>query len=328
MTKIATKYMGFELASPLILGSCGLSNHIDNLKIAEDSGFGAVVLKSIFEEEIRQQVKKLFDESDSTYYDPTAYDYLAHYQEKESFDKHLHLIREAKDSLQMPVIASINCYSSHGWMKYAKMIEEAGAEALEVNFFLLPTDFNKNAEGYRKEYFYLIEQLKENLNIPIALKTSFYFTDLSHFMMHLSYSGLAALVLFNRFHAPDINIQTLEYRPHRSLSSTNELNETLRWIGLLSQQLRCDIAATTGVQNGEGMIKLLLAGADAVQAASIFYKNGITYATTMIKELKEWMTKQNFKTIDEFKATLNFRNIDNPSIYFRTQFMKYMAGLE
>lgn len=320
--------MGFELASPLILGSCGLSKHLDNLKIAEDSGFGAAVLKSIFEEEIRQDVKKLFDEKHSTHYDSLAYDYLVHYQEKESFDKHLNLILEAKESLQMPVIASINCYSSRGWIKYAKMIEEAGAKALEVNFFLLPTDFNKDAEEYRKEYFSLIKELKENLNIPIALKTSFYFTDLSHFMLHLSYSGLAALVLFNRFHAPDINIETLKYKPNRSLSSTSELNETLRWIGLFSQRLRCDIAATTGVQNAEGMIKLLLAGADAVQAASIFYKNGINYGATMVKELKEWMEKQNFKTIDEFKAKLNFKNIENPSIYFRTQFMKYMAGME
>jgi len=328
MTNTAVKYMGFDMPSPLILGSCGLTNDIDHLKSAEDSGFGAVVLKSIFEEEIHHQVSKAIEESNTSYYGRSAYDYISHYQEMESFEKHLNLIRQANQSLNIPVIASVNCYSSSGWMQYAKMIQEAGAKAIEVNFFLLPTEFSKDAESYRKEYFKLIEELKKNISIPIALKTSSYFTDLTHFMQQLSYSGIASLVLFNRFHAPDINIETLEFASSKNLSQEQELYNTLRWVGLLSENLRCDLAATTGVHDSTGMIKLLLAGADAVQAASIFYQKGIPYGKTMLTEVKEWMEKKEFSSVSDFKAKLNYRNIDNPAVYFRTQFMKYMAGIE
>ncbi len=328
MSNIAVKYMGFDLSTPLILGSCGLSNKLDNLKLAEDNHFGAIVLKSIFEEEIHYQIHKAISESEDSAYGQYAQDYISHYREMESFEKYLNLIRQANESITIPVIASVNCFSSSGWMKYAKMIEQAGAKALEVNFFLLPTDFNKNADNYRKEYFKLLDELKKNISIPFALKTSSYFTDFANFMQQLSYSGPSALVLFNRFYAPDINIDKLEFKAARHLSDENELYNTLRWIGLLSGNLRCDIAATTGVHNGAGLIKLLLAGADVVQAASIFYKKGIPYAKEMMAELNSWMDKKEFKTINDFKGRLSYHNIDNPTIYFRTQFMKYMAGIE
>ena len=327
MTDLSVTYMGLKLKSPLILGSCGLSNSINKLQEAEQAGFGAVVLKSIFEEEISREVTSALN-SDPYLEHSQSYDYISQYQEQASFDRLLNMVRKAKESLTIPVIASVNCFSSGGWLKYAKAIEEAGANALEVNYFVLPADFNKTAADYQAGYFKLIETLQQQISIPIALKTSSYFTDLAHFMQQLSYTGIAALVLFNRFHAPDINLDTLEFSASNNFSRQEELANTLRWVGLLSEKLRCDLSATTGVHDANDMIKLLLAGADTVQAASIFYQKGLNYGAEILNELKAWMDKHEFSAISDFKAKLNYTRIEQPDAYFRIQFMKYMAGIE
>ncbi|MDR1346645.1 MAG: dihydroorotate dehydrogenase-like protein [Bacteroidales bacterium] len=327
MTDLSVTYMGLKLKSPLILGSCGLSNSIRKLQEAERAGFGAVVLKSIFEEEISREVTSAL-KSDSYLEHSQSYDYISQYQEQISFDRLLNTVRIAKESLSIPVIASINCFSTGGWMKYAKAIEEAGADALEVNYFVLPADFDKTAGDYQAGYFKLVEALKRELSIPIGLKTSSYFTDLAHFMQQLSYTGIAALVLFNRFHSPDINLDTLEFSASNNFSRQEELANTLRWVGLLSEKLRCDLSATTGVHDAAGMIKLLLAGADTVQAASVFYQKGIEYGAVMLNDLKAWMDKHEFSAINDFKAKLNYTRIEQPDAYFRIQFMKYMSGIE
>lgn len=327
MVNLSVKYMGLTLPSPLILGSCGLTNNIENLMKAEKAGFGAVVLKSIFEEQIQYDIETTYKSGGYTSHSQ-SYDYIAHYQEEASIDKYLRLISEAKKKLSIPVIASVNCFSTDGWMQYAKRMEEAGADALEVNYFEMPIHFNKEAKEYYASYFKLIDELKKNMNIPIALKTSSYFTDLAHFMQKLSYTGLASLVLFNRFHSPDIDIEKMEFSTTNKLSKPEELSNTIRWVGILSEHLRCDICATTGCHDAEGLIKLILAGADAVQSSSIFYKKGIDYGKEMIHGLESWMNKKGYNTIDQFKAKLNYTNIEDPAVYFRIQFMKYMAGME
>lgn len=326
MANLSIKYMGLNLKSPLILGSCGLSTHINNLYAAEKAGFGAVVLKSVFEEQIRYEINATYNKTEETH--SQAYDYISHYQEMASFEKYLFLVREARASLNIPVIASVNCFSAEGWMHYAKAIEEAGAHALEVNYFMLPVNFNKTADDYAEPYFKLVEELKKTLSIPVALKTSTYFTDFAHFIQKLSYTGLDAIVLFNRFHAPDINLDKMEFFLSNNLSHPEELLNTLRWVGILSEHLRCDISATTGCHNAEGLIKLILAGADSVQAASVFYEKGIEYAAVMLKGLSDWMDKNGYETVDDFKAKLNYTNIEDPSAYFRIQFMKHLSGIE
>ncbi len=326
MANLSVKYMGLNLPSPLILGSCGLTNRIKNLILAEQSGFGAVVLKSIFEEQICQEVMKTLREEEVIH--SQAYDYIMQYQGQASFDKYLNFVREAKNRLSIPVIASVHCFSSDRWIQYAKAIEEAGADALEVNYFVLPVDFNKDAESYSNSYLQLVQELKNVLSIPIALKTSSYFTDMANFMQKLSYTGIEALVLFNRFHTPDINLEKMEFFSTNNLSTPAELSNTLRWTGILSEHLRCDLSATTGCHTPEALIKLILAGADSVQAASVFYNKGVEYGAEMVKGLHDWMDQNGYENVNDFKAKMNYTRIDDPAVYFRIQFMKYMAEIE
>jgi dihydroorotate dehydrogenase (fumarate) len=327
MANLSVKYMGLDLQSPLILGSCGLSNKIDNILAAQEAGCGAVVLKSIFEEEIKQEAAAIYKEANESMH-TDAYDYIAQYQEMAAFEKSLLQIRKAKDSVSIPVIASINCYSGKGWTKYAKAIEEAGADALEINYFSLPVYFDKTSQEYTEEYFKLIDELRNTIAIPIAIKTSFYFTDMAHIMQQLSYTGLASIVLFNKPYLPDIDIDNLTFKQSAWLSSPTDMARTLRWIGILSENIRCDLCATTGCHDSESLIKFLLAGADAVQAASIFYQKGIDYGKNLLDGLSQWMDSHGFATVNDFKAQMNFTKIDNPSIYFRTQFMQYLIENE
>ncbi len=328
MIDLSVKYMGFKLCSPLILGSCGLTNKLNNLQQAEECGFGAVVLKSIFEEEINNEVNAAFNADESASMYKQAYDYIAQYQEMASSQKYLEFIRQATEKLTIPVIASINCATPKGWTKYAKMIEEAGAKALEINYFILPTSLENDAEYYHESYLELIENLKSVLTIPFSLKVSTYFTDMAHSLQQLSYTGISSLVMFNRFYAPDINIDKMEFSSMNNSGSEFELSNTLRWTGLLSDKLRCDISATSGVQDSKGLIKLLLAGATTVQAASVFYKKGISYGATMLSEMKEWMENNEFNSISDFCGKMSYSKVSNPDSYFRIQFMKHMAGIE
>ncbi|MBP5664074.1 MAG: dihydroorotate dehydrogenase-like protein [Bacteroidales bacterium] len=327
MVDLSVKYMGFKLRSPLILGSCALTKDIDKLKQAEEAGFGAVVLKSIFEEEIRNEVNAVVDDETALMY-RQAYDYMTQYQEMASSSKYLDLIKNATEKLSIPVIASVNCATPSGWTKYAKMIQDAGAKALEINYFILPANFDHNVDFYYRSYIELVENLKRTITIPFALKVSTYFTDMAHFLQKLSYTGISSLVIFNRFHAPDINIDKLEFASTNSLGNEYELSNTLRWTGLLSGNLRCDLSATTGVHDSKGLIKLLLAGANSVQAASVFYQKGIGYGSTMLVEMKDWMEKHGYNSVDEFHGLMSYKKVENPDSYFRIQFMKHMAGIE
>ena len=327
MVDLSVKYMGFKLRSPLILGSCALTKDIDKLKQAEEAGFGAVVLKSIFEEEIRNEVNAVVEDDTALMY-RQAYDYMVQYQEMASSSKYLDLIKDATEKLSIPVIASVNCASPSGWTKYAKMIQDAGAKALEINYFILPANFENSADYYYDSYMELVENLKNTITIPFALKVSTYFTDMAYFLQKLSYTGISSLVIFNRFHAPDINIDKLEFSSTNSLGNEFELSNTLRWTGLLSGLLRCDLSATTGVHDSKGLIKLLLAGANSVQAASVFYQKGIGYGSTMLIEMKDWMEKHGYNSVDDFRGLMSYKKVANPDSYFRIQFMKHMAGIE
>ncbi|MDR1757657.1 MAG: dihydroorotate dehydrogenase-like protein [Bacteroidales bacterium] len=326
MVDLSVKYMGMSLPSPLILGSCSLSNTVKNLQEAEKAGFGAIVLKSVFEEEIKTEIASSFQQVD-THAHAQAIDYVSRYQEIACLEKHAKQVREACQAVNIPIIASINCFSAEGWTSYAKMLEEAGANALEINYFLLPSDFDKTADEYTAPCFKLVENLKKEIKIPVALKTSFYFTDLARIMQKLSYAGWDALVLFNRFYLPDIDLKNMKFFLSGHLSTPDDLLNTLRWVGLLSEHLTCDIAATTGCHDANGLIKLLLAGADSVQAASVFYQKGLSYASEMLNELKKWMEENEYQSIDAFKAKMNYTRVENPAAYFRVQFMKYVSEL-
>lgn len=328
MANLSTKYLGLNLKNPIIIGSCGLTNSVPNLIEIEKKGAGAVVLKSIFEEQIMHEANRNILAQNDTFYYPEAEDYISEYTKIHKLQEYLDLIKEAKKAISIPVIASINCTSTGEWTSFAKEIEKAGADALELNIFILPTDPDKTAEEYENNYFNILSDVKKNINIPVSIKTSLYFTSLAKTMVKLSWAGADSLVLFNRFYSPDIDIDKMTITSSNVFSKHEEIGLSLRWVALLSDKVKCDICATTGIHNGDGVVKQILAGAAAVQIVSAVYKKGFDVIPEMINEVENWMKSKSFESIDDFKGKMSFDKIDNPSAYMRIQFMKYFAGIE
>jgi dihydroorotate dehydrogenase (fumarate) len=325
METLTTKYLGLTLKSPLIVSSSRLTSTIGQLKEAEDNGAGAVVLKSLFEEQINYYINSI--PSSPGY--PEADDYLANYIQSNSVDNYLDLIRKAKKNLSIPVIPSINCFSSHRWTGFAKNMADAGADAIEINVFFLPTDRKKSSADAEKLYFELIESLKNTLKIPIVLKIGFRFSNILYMIDQFYNRGIEGVVMFNRYYEPDIDINKMEVIPASIFSQENERRYVLRWIGMASaQDIKIDISASTGVHTGQDAIKYLLAGADTVQVCSVLYNKGIPYIKTMNQQISDWMTLKKFKRIDDFRGRLNYLNYEKPAVFERTQFMKYFSSFE
>jgi len=325
MEKLKTKYLGLTLGSPLVVSSSRLTSTIDRLKEAEDNGAGAIVLKSLFEEQISYYIKSV----PSSYGFPEADDYIANYTRSHSVDEYLDLISNAKKNLRIPVIPSINCYTSEGWTGFAKNISEAGADAIEINVFIMPVDRKKSSVETEKIYFDLIEKLKNVIKIPIALKIGFKFSNVLYMIDQFYMRGIEGVVMFNRFYEPDIDINKMEIIPASIFSKENERRYVLRWIAMASaQNLKIDISASTGVHSGDDAIRYLLAGANTAQVCSVLYNKGIQYLKTMNKQIGEWMDQKGFRNIDEFRGKLNWINYTNPAIFERTQFMKYFSSVE
>ena len=327
MANLTTKYMGLLLNSPIIIGSSGLTNSVENVIDFEKRGAGAVVLKSLFEEQIRHEIKNTLNKSDTGLY-PEAVDYITNYSKIRQVDEYLHLISDCKRAVKIPIIASINCVTADEWITFASRIQEAGADALELNVFILPSDIIKTGVQNENTYFTILEEVKKHLKIPVALKISSYFSGLANTVQKLSWSGVNGLVLFNRFVTPDINIDKLEINTSNIFSSPKEMANPLRWVAILSDTIKTDIVASTGIHDGKALIKMLLAGATAVQVASTLYKNGFGRINIMLLELEKWMEQHNYASIDEFKGKMSFKNTANPAAYLRVQFMKNYAGIE
>lgn len=324
---LSTTYMGLRLRNPLIAGSSGMTRSLQTIKEFEKSGVGAIVLKSLFEEQILFEVQQAYDEASGDAY-PDALDYIRSYSQDKSLGEYLTLIENAKKNVSIPVIASINCNTSSEWTSFAAKIEAAGADALELNIFILPSDPTKEGTHNEELYFKIFNSVKKYVKIPIAIKISPYFSSLARFVTKLSWNGPDGIVLFNRFFSPDFDIDNFKIIPSSVLSQPEELHDSLRWVAMLSDRIHCDIAASTGVHSGSGMIKQLLAGAKAVQATSVFYGKGTGYATTMVKELEAWMLKHNFDSIEDFRGKMSYKKAENPAALERVQFMKYFAGIE
>ncbi|MBU8893760.1 MAG: dihydroorotate dehydrogenase-like protein [Bacteroidales bacterium] len=322
MSQLETTYLGLKLKNPVIVGSSGLTSSIEKIRKIEEKGAGAIVLKSIFEEQIKFEAGKMANGSDS----PEAWDYVNYYVKNNNVAEYLDLIKKAKEEVKIPVIASINCVSSKEWTGFAKSIEEAGADAIEINVFVLPNDRNASAEQYENIYFELAEKLKSTLNIPFAFKLGSHFSNLVGFIQKLNVPGV---VLFNRFYAPDIDIDKMKFTTSEVFSNPADIRNSLRWVGIISSKITdLDIAASTGVHDGKAVVKQLLAGASTVQVCSTLYKNGIDYLETIIKDLEEWMNKHGYNNIDEFRGKMSYSKIDDPLIYERSQFMKYFSSVQ
>jgi dihydroorotate dehydrogenase (fumarate) len=326
MVDISTDYMGLKLRSPLVASSCGLTAHLNDLKKFEDSGVGAIILKSIFEEEIIQYAQESITRmsvSGSIY--PEALDYFEfeYEQLKDPLSDYLNLIGSAKKELAIPVIASISCLNADGWLDYAQKIEQAGADALELNLFILPSDFTRTSQESEAIYFSIVSNVLEQVSIPVSLKIGYYSAALGLLIQQLSETGVKGITLFNRMYAVDFSTDTMEFTPPNVLSNPADISTSLRWIAIMYNRVRCDLAASTGVLNGNAMVKQILAGAKVVAAASAFYRHGIPYAQEMLKDLKKWMEANSYPSLDAFRGKMSKDRTYNPAAFERVQFMKY-----
>lgn len=328
MADLTTKYLSLSLKNPLIVGSSGLTDSPEAVAKLEEAGAGAVVLKSIFEEEIMYELDNTLRNAADIGYKVEAFDYYDYKIKEDNIAQFYKLIHETKQKVSIPVIASINCVSTHEWPFYAKKFEEAGADALELNVFTLPTDLNRTAEKAEKNYFDLIKKIRAHTTLPVSLKISYYFANLGSMIVRLSESDIQGLVLFNRYYSPDFDIEKLKVTHGHILSNPEEMLLPLRWIALMSGRVNCDLAASTGVHDGEAMIKQLLAGANAVQVVSALYKKDANVIAKMLTALSDWMDRHNFKTIDDFRGKMSQEKSEDPAAYERVQFMKYFRGYD
>ncbi|MHB9032372.1 MAG: dihydroorotate dehydrogenase-like protein [Anaerolineae bacterium] len=327
MTDISTQFMGLQLRNPIIAGSSGLTNTAEGVERLAQNGAGAVVLKSIFEEEITVEYRELLRETLRQGGSAEAVDYLDYQIRAENLDNYKALIADSKKRVSIPVIASVNCTYSHEWTYFAREIAAAGADALELNMFFMPTDLRRTREEQERAYFDIISHVREQVQIPIALKISPYFTDLGPMIQRLSETGINGLVLFNRFWSPDFDIEKLRLVPGNLLSTPAESTLPLRWVAIMAGRAKCDLAASTGIHDVTGVIKQLLAGAQAVQVVSTLYRNGLQRLQQMVAGLNNWMEEHNYHEIQQFRGMMSQSASADPAAYERAQFMRYYGGI-
>jgi len=325
MPDLSTTYMGLRLQSPIIAGSSGLTGTMASLHEVQAGGAAAIVLKSIFEEEIAAEYANVLQEAKKKGMSLESYEYYDYQIRGERVANYVELVRQAKKELSIPVIASVNCTYSHEWASFAADLEKAGADGLELNMFFLPSDVTRSSAEREQEYFLVVDRVLKQVRIPVALKISPYFSTLAQIIDRLSRTGVAALVLFNRFYSIDFDVEKLTLTESNALSSASELALPLRWIALMSRRVPCDLAASTGVHDGVGLVKQLLAGAKAVQVVSSLYRNGTGQLALMRRELSEWMDRHGYKTLADFRGKMSQAESGDPAAYERVQFMKHFG---
>jgi dihydroorotate dehydrogenase (fumarate) len=323
MANLSTVYMGLDLKNPLIVSSCDLTGNIESIKKCETSGAGAVVLKSLFEEQIESETEELIDNVWMTGH-TEAFEYVRGMSMANGPSTYLNLIREAKKQTSIPIIASLNCVSSKWWVDYAKQLEASGADALELNISILPSDLKRGSEEIESIYLDILDSVLEQINLPIAVKIGPYFTSLAKIVNELVVKGIKGIVLFNRFYQLDIDIKKIKLVEGNPLSSPNELSNSLRWIALLSNRIKCDFAATTGIHTGKDVVKQILAGARAVEVCSTLYRNGLYYIKNMLEEIEAWMSEHNYKNVEEFRGKLSKKEDEKTELYDRLQYIKVL----
>ncbi len=331
MADLTTKYLGLTLSNPIIVASSGLTDSVEKIKTLELNGAGAVVLKSLFEEQILREADfkmKKARENGLMYAEHSeTFDYIDLHVKEKAVNEYIDLIKGAKQAVNIPVIASVNCITAHEWTSFARNIEKVGADALELNIFIMPFSLDKDCRDIDKIYYEIVEKVKKEISIPVAVKLSPFFSNLGYIIKTLDKKGIDGLVLFNRFSRPDIDIDNIRVVPASIYSTPEEMYSTLRWIGILGKRVKCDLAASTGVHNGESVIKQILAGASAVQVASALYRNGPEYIFKMKETIDQWMNRKGFLYIDQFRGKLSQEKSQDPEAFERIQFMKYFSKI-
>ncbi len=331
MAELATKYLGLTLRNPLIIGSSNLTDSVENIKELEQNGAGAIVLKSVFEEQIAlESESELQDaQSDQLIYSEKSesLDYIDVHIKEDTLHHYINLIKDAKKEVLIPVIASINCITSAEWTSFAKELEKAGADALELNIAIPPSELFKSTQKIENTYFEIIKKVSEIVSIPIAIKISPYFTNLGKMIEKLANTNVSGIVLFNRYYSPDFDINNFSEISANTYSHSKEYTNSLRWIAIASDRINKDLVASTGIHTGDTVIKQILAGAKAVEIVSTIYKNGIGQIQNILNDLDEWMEKNGYNYLDQFRGKTSQKNIKNPGTYERIQFMKYFGNI-
>jgi dihydroorotate dehydrogenase (fumarate) len=324
MANISTRFFGLELKSPVIGSSSSMTGQIDQILKLAEAGAGAIVLKSIFEEEIYLELEEELSLRSGFNGDPEYLDYFDYVIKEENISKYLKLIADVKSKTTVPVVASINCISSGEWTLFARKLQDAGADAIELNMFVNPVDCNLSGTSNEQFYIETIGKVLQVVKIPVSIKIGFYFSNLAGMIQQLSQTGVSGITIFNRFYSPDIDVKNQAVVAAYVLSHETEYLLPLRWTGLLSGHLECDLAATTGIHSTETAIKFLLAGASAVQIASVIYLEGPSAITKMNQGIANWMDENGYQSIDDFKGKLNKLSA-SVQAWERVQFMKYFG---
>lgn len=329
MKNLKTIYMGIELDNPIIVGASNLSNDPDKLKEAEDRGAAAIVYKSLFEEQIQLESFQL-DERLNEFNDLNAEMLTTHPNiEHAGPDEHLVNLRKVKESLSIPVIASLNAVNNDTWVKYARLLSETGIDGIELNFYQIPLDFKKNSEEIEKEQINLVKVVKQSISIPVSVKLSSDYSNILNFVKKLDQAGAGAFVLFNSFFQPDIDVNSEKHIKSFNLSNEGDYRKSLRYAGLLSGNIKADICSNHGIFTGADVIKLILSGSSCVQLVSTLYKYGLPQITKIKNELEEWMDNRGYKSIKEFRGKLSRNKLsNNPFIYKRAQYVDLLLNSE
>lgn len=327
-TKLSTQFFGLNLKSPVIASSSSMTGSVDQIRKIANAGAGAIVLKSIFEEEIQLQLKEELAHRDDFNNDPEYLDYFDYVIKDESLKKYTKLITEVKSTVNIPVVASVNCLTSTEWAAFASKLQDAGADAIELNLYIAAADTTKSSADHEKAYFDIISKVLSFVSVPVTIKISPYFSNLASVIVRLSQTGVAGITLFNRFFMPDIDIKSEKVIAAEVLSSENEYHQPLKWIGSTSGKTACRLAGSTGIHSAETAIKFILAGASAVQVASSVYRYGPGIFSEMNDMITSWMESKKYHSVEDFRGKLSLMNAENPVAWERTQFLKHFGEKE
>ena len=328
MIDLTTTYMGLTLKNPIVPSASPLAKRVDSIKQMEDAGASAITMYSLFEEQIDLEAlaqhnfieQTTFMSSEATAYFPKAADY------NRGPDGYLELIRQAKEAVDVPVIGSLNGVTPGGWTRYARLIQDAGADALELNVYMIPTRLDLTSDGVENTYMEILRDVKASVKIPVAMKLSPFFSSLPNMARRLDKAGANALVLFNRFYQPDFDLEELAVTPHLVLSTPWEMRLPLRWIAILYGHVKASMALTTGIHTSDDVVKSVMAGADIANVASVLLERGPGYISDLLGGLSQWMEEHEYESVAQMKGALSQRNVTEPAAFERANYMKVLGS--
>lgn len=327
---LTTKYIGLNLKNPIVPSASPFSKDIGKIKEMEDAGASAIVLHSLFEEQITHDALELYIRT-VTHQDSYA-EALSYLPEAEEYnlgpEEYLEHIRKAKEAVEIPVIASLNGSTPGGWTEYAKKMEEAGADALELNIYMLATDVNKSSGDIENLYVDILKLVKSTVKIPVTMKLSPYFSSLAGFAKKLDDSGADGLLLFNRFYQPDIDLETLEVVPNVLFSNPQSMRLPLRWIAILYGRIKADLAATSGIHSAEDVIKMVMVGAKITQMFAALHMYGIEHIRNVLRDIKTWMIDHEYESLDQMRGSMSHQSAANPAAFERANYMRALSSIK